>query len=429
LLADTLHVTPAERTALDDARHSLVAARSVPEGHPTLSPSRPLIGRDLELTRIEHHLAGAETPVLLLAGEPGLGKTRLLQEAWLRAHKMGITVLDAGCYRGAGEPFAPVITALERYISRRQPGELRRVMNGCEWIVHLLPELAELGIEPARRGLLPQQERRLMFRAVAQLLSNIGGPGGTALILDDLQWAGGDAIELLCSLAHGAVEHRLRIVGAYRHTDVSPGDPLATAVADLAHHELLADVLLGPLDTGDASRLLVTLVGHEDVADEEKVLRRAAGVPLFLVSFAAALKFGRLPGIPQDLTQSIRRRVAPLAAGAQEILRIAAVAEQSIHRRVLYVVAQQPEGEILAHLDALLSAGLLVEDGSSAYRFSHDLVREVVEADMGAARGTTLHGRIGAALEELFPGAQVRSDWEREIFSGSPEPGQSSGGR
>src|SRR5207247_2129010 len=129
------------------------------------------------------------------------GKTRLLQEAARRAPGHGWRVLQGGCQRRGGqEPYAPLLGTLKRHIQGQAPVHLRTDLRGCAWLVRLLPELAEGPIEPLPGWTLaPEHERRLMFKAVARFLANVAGPAGTPLGLDDLQWAGADALAPLAT--------------------------------------------------------------------------------------------------------------------------------------------------------------------------------------------------------------------------------------
>src|SRR5262249_8323981 len=183
------------------------------------------------------------------------------------------------------------------------------------WLVQLLPELAQVAppLVPAW-GLPPEQERRLLFAAVARFLANASGPAGTLLVLDDLQWAGADALDLLASLVRGHRDRPLQIIGAYRGTEVPTQHHFAMLLADLAREGLATHVELGPLSGGEAAQLIHSLLeGELAAALMEQVLKRADGVPYFLVSSALGLRAGVLPdgsgaGVPWDMEQSIRQR-------------------------------------------------------------------------------------------------------------------------
>src|SRR5436305_3058120 len=240
-------------------------------------------------------------------------------------------------------------------------------------LVRLLPELAQGPIESLPAWTLPPaQERRLVFAAVARLLGNVAEPGGTLLLLDDLQWADPDALALLASLLHS--EAPLRVLGAYRDTEVQPETALAVAVADLAQAGRAAQHSLGPLAALEAAHLLAALCPDAGAAAPAQdgwaeqralVLQRAGGVPFVLVSYAQALREGAgqaggTPAVPWDVAQGVRQRVAALPALAQELLAIVAVLGREASRRLLPLVAgAAEEAVVVAALEAAGRARLL----------------------------------------------------------------------
>jgi tetratricopeptide (TPR) repeat protein/transcriptional regulator with XRE-family HTH domain len=412
LLAAALALAPQDRSVFADAAQRLGAAPA-PVPAPAVTTAPPFVGRTRELALLQRHLAGAGPPVLLLAGEPGIGKTRLLRAAIPRAVAQGLRVLEGGCQRRGGqEPYAPLLGALQRHIRSRRLVQRRAELQGCAWLVRLLPELVSGPIEPLPAWTLaPEQEQRLMFEAVVRFLTNVAGSAGTLLVLDDLQWAGRDALDLLATLARSAAEVPLRVLGAYRDTEVQSQDPLSVMLADLAHAGQAARRLLGPLAPPEAQELLDGLLAG--VADDmsalrERVLQRTGGVPFFLVSYAQAVHAdtaGRegAPGsgeaaIPWDVAQTIRQRVAALPEPAREILGVAAVADRVAESALLTATTPHPNGEVLAALNLATQVGLLQEE-AQVYRFAHDVIREVVEADLGLARRLALHKRVAEALE------------------------------
>ena len=218
-LAEALRLSTRDCTVFEGAAQRLDArsvpsrrASALPQVESSPGPDDPpatLIGRAGEQTLLDHHLGvGIHplklAPVLLLADEPGIGKSHLLHDASRRARCSGWRVLQGGCQRrGDQEPYAPLLEALERHLQHQAPTDRRAALHGCAWLVRLLPELVELVSEPVALWTLPpEQERRLMFAAVGRLLSNTAGPAGTLLVLDDLQWAGADAHQKLQK--HGA---------------------------------------------------------------------------------------------------------------------------------------------------------------------------------------------------------------------------------
>ena len=308
LLVEALCLAPADRDALTaTARGQGESSFALLQGRAP-SPSwrddalTPFVGRGRELTLLARHLAGEGPPLLVLAGEPGVGKSRLLWEVAQGAVGHGLRVLEGCCHRSGQEPYAPILGAVTAYVQAQPSAQLRADLQGCAWLVRLLPELADGPIEPLPvRAIPPEQERRLVFEAVGRFLSNVAGPAGTLLVLDDLQWAGPDVLDLLAVLVRSS-GRRLRTVGAYRDTEVGPWDPLTLLLTDLAHAGLAASHTLSPLNDAESRRLLDTLLDTretrtsvppaDDVTRRERALMRAAGVPLALVRCAQELRQG-----------------------------------------------------------------------------------------------------------------------------------------
>jgi tetratricopeptide (TPR) repeat protein/transcriptional regulator with XRE-family HTH domain len=439
LLATALGLTKDERRAFETmARRRAVPFPSLPQG-PDVVAAAPahdrshhatssLVGRAVELDLLDRHLQGDGPPILIFAGEPGLGKSRLLAEAAHLATNRGWCVLEDGCQRrGSQEPFAPVLRAVKGYLDRRTPAELREDLAGCAWLVRLLPELSEVIDDALPAWVLPpEQERRLMFDAVGRMLTNVArrecraASSGIVLVLDDLQWAGQDAFDLLdavlraiTTVSAGSRGPRLRIVGAYRDTEPRQHDVLERVLADWAHARLVTHHPLPPLAPEACERLVdEVLLGLEDrgethdrAALREQILQRAGGVPFFVVSYAQALRQGEGAGggdsVPWDIAQGVRQRVAALPETAQALLHMAAVIGRVAPLSLLSTVLAGPEEEVLTGVEAACHARLLL-DAEHAVRFTHDVVREVVEADITSTRRARLHRRVAAAIEHVY---------------------------
>jgi transcriptional regulator with XRE-family HTH domain len=462
LLASALHLDATAQAAFAQAaRQSWIARSNVaaqPQRH--LRSSEPLlIGRAAELALVARHLAASTPPLLALLGEPGIGKSRLLAEAGGMARATGWTVLSGGCARRSGqEPYAPVVEMLADTIQASSLAKQRRDLSGCSWLARLVPELAEARVVPVPQWQLPpEHERRLILAAVPRYLANIAGPSGTLLLLDDLHWAGQDALDLLASLARprtGATS--LRLLGACRDTEIGPDAPLALFLADLAREGLAASHQLAPLSREEAGELAqLVLEGRQQGAAgtgraeagavaggagfgtdgsgvdgsgvdgsgvdgsgvdglAAALATRTGGRPYFLVSCALAVRAAREQGttpqeleatlIPWNIAASLRQRIALLPETAQEILGVAATVGRRAPRTLLIEVEAQlgrAEPELLSALEATDRAALLLEASSDAYEFAHDLVREVVAKDLSAARRAALHRHVGEALEGL----------------------------
>jgi transcriptional regulator with XRE-family HTH domain/tetratricopeptide (TPR) repeat protein len=453
-LADALNLSPKDRALLEGAGRRTLAqttprsSSKPPRPRASLPPSgQPsLVGRARELDWLE---AGWEvgSPLLLVAGAPGIGKTRLLDEAAGRARKRGWHVLRGDCHRDGGhEPFAPIVEALERYLRPLPPERVQDCVDGCDWLAGLIPELAEAyDLRPPLHEVSASYEQHFMFAAVERFLSNVAGRTKSLLVLDDLQWAGADGLQLLAHLVRRSGRLRVCVLGAYRSIDVPPGHPLFTLKADLAREELASELPLLPLALNDAAALAraelegvfrETSQGH-DRARLERFVERTGGVPFFLVSCARFMQTqarrnirpdladdrqgdepsttGTQPEdeLPWSVTQSVMDRIAILSSSAQALLRAAAVIGQPASGALLAEVGGASEEDALFGLEEACQASLLVEvplaGTREQYRFEHDLVREVVETSLSAGRRRILHQRTAEALErEGQAGAQAR---------------------
>jgi predicted ATPase/DNA-binding XRE family transcriptional regulator len=410
LLVEALGLEGLERTLLEQAARPRPGIQQAPSQVSPASDLPPFIGRAREIAALGSLLAGTPPPVLLFAGEPGVGKSRLLQEAASTAGASGWAVLMGSCQRASDQdPYAPILGVVERYIAMRSESTLRDDLQGCAWLLRLLPELAERDlVQLPAWTLSPEQERRLMFAAVARFLANVAGPSGTLLVLDDLQWAGADACDLLVALLHTAGETPVRLVGGYRDSEVPLESPLGIAIGEMVRAGLLHQSMLSRLTEEESATLLQGLLGAEeaDRSSKQQMLRQSAGIPFYLVSWAQALRSGTLDmsaaeALPWDVLQSVRQRVAAQPEAAREALQVLAVAGGKAPLGLLRDVLEasgHTEDVLVASLEAAYRARLLDEAGDDAYQFAHDLIREVVARDLSAARRTALHRRIAEAL-------------------------------
>jgi predicted ATPase/transcriptional regulator with XRE-family HTH domain len=315
LLVEALALAPADRHAMTaTARGQGESSFALLQGRASASTSSaardgdrpPLVGRKRELSLLAHHVLGEGPPLFLLVGEQGSGKSRLLWEVAQGAVGYGLRVLEGRCFRTGGEPYAPMLGAVTAHIRALPGDQLRADLQGCAWLVRLVPELADGTIAPLPSlAVPPEQERRLMFEAVGRYLANVAGPAGTLLVLDDLQWAGVDALDLLAAIMRSGAG-QLRALGAYCDAGGGPPEPLPTVLAELAHTGLETHHSLPPLSPTESGHLLDTLLesagaqpmapndGLDDaVARRELALERAGGAPLILIRWAKEQGQGR----------------------------------------------------------------------------------------------------------------------------------------
>jgi tetratricopeptide (TPR) repeat protein len=319
------------------------------------------------------------------------------------------------------------VAALAQHIRRQPAGRLRLALQRCSWLIRLLPELAGGPIEPLPPWTpAPDQERRLVFEAVLRYLEQVAGPAGTLLVLDDLQWAGADGLDLLAAIIRSSGSAPVQVIGAYRDSELSAQVPLSALLADVAQAGLVRRHHLAPLTSAEAAHLFDRLAPNAhslQAVVRERVLRLTGGVPFFVASYAQELEAGdgasRDQGIPWSIGQSVRQRLAALSAVGQAVVCTAAVLGRVVQPPLLAAVAARPEQEVAGALAEACAARLLVEREED-YGFAHDVIREVVESDLGAAQRQLIHRRAVAALERPADVAAVEALAYHAARSGDP---------
>src|SRR3989440_12660259 len=206
--------------------------RSEPSPGP-LAPPTPIVGRQQELTAVMNHYEaarGGRARVVLVTGEPGMGKTRLLDEVALRSAQDGAVVLRGQASEAEGmPPFLPFVEALGRHIRMTQEEQLcRQVGAAPEVLASLLPELAFcLRERPVPLPFPPEQARLRLYEALGTFLAGIGAPHALVLTLDDLHWEDTASLDLLCNLARSRSNAHLLVLGAYRESEIDGNPTLA----------------------------------------------------------------------------------------------------------------------------------------------------------------------------------------------------------
>ncbi|MCA1845198.1 MAG: AAA family ATPase, partial [Actinobacteria bacterium] len=384
------------------------------------------VGRDAEgevIARLGKEVAAGERRVVLVSGEAGVGKTRLVAEAAARFHDEGTVVLFGRCEEELGVPYQPFAEALADYVAAAPPEDLAAQLGslGGE-LSRLVPSLATQvpGLAPPLSA-EPETERYRLFEAVRELLVAVAETAPVVLVLDDLHWAARPTLALLLHLVRRTDRGRLFIVGTYRDTDLGRTDPLADMLADLRRIPGAGRVALTGLDEAGVVALLETIV-HHAVEGELLALMRAVwseteGNPFFVgevirhlvESGAAAEVDGRWVvlrplaevGIPGGVREVVGRRLSRLSEQANEVLTTAAVIGREFDVGLL---AEAIDGGAEAALDTVEQAEavrlVVARRGRpGVYAFAHALVRSTLYEELPTVARLRLHRRIGLALE------------------------------
>nr|WP_246301452.1 AAA family ATPase [Microbacterium immunditiarum] len=359
-----------------------------------------MVGRERELEQLAGVISAAATGrggLVLLAGEAGVGKTRLAEAATAGG---GLATLRAVADQRSSSPYAPIAAVLREYL-RREPGGLELDGPLAGTLGAIVPELG-----PA----ISAADRETLVEAVRGALAAIATRSATVILLDDLQWADAATLDLLPSLAEAAEEWPLLVIGAYRSEEIPRGHPLRRLRVDLRRAGRLTEITVARLDADETAVLAARVLGGEPGPMLRAALYdRTQGVPFFVEELAAALQAGGrlVPGprgieleegsivpIPETLRDMVRLRVEGLSSEGRRALEASAVVGVFVDLDLLTALGCD------AGVGELVDLGVLRDAQPGTVAFRHDLVREALHADTPWQRRRSLHRDVGRLLEE-----------------------------
>jgi DNA-binding CsgD family transcriptional regulator len=363
--------------------------------------SPTFVGRVEELQTLEaatRRAADGDPAVVLVGGEAGVGKTRLVAELTARCRVDGMRVLYGGCVPLGGEalPYAPIVEALRVLLDELGVDTVRE-LGGPSWreLARLLPSLGEPEVDPAG-----QAAQARLFELLLGLLTRLSERTPIALVVEDLHWSDQSTRDLLAFLVRNLRRNRVLVVVTYR-SDEPRSDRLLSWLAELDRGGPGQRLQLPRLDRAQTAAQLVGILGAAPPADlVDPVFGRSEGNPFFTEELLAAVRAGssELPATVRDL---LRGRVQALPERAQQVLAVAAVAGQRVPHRLLASVAGLDDQDLLQALRVVVDHQLLVtrpeEDG---YQFRHTLLQEVVDADLLPGERARLHAAYAHALTQ-----------------------------
>jgi tetratricopeptide (TPR) repeat protein len=389
-----------------------------------------LIARDVELRELKGYVdlaISGQGQMILVAGEPGIGKTRLSREAMVYARLRGARVLTGACYeQEATVPYLPFVEALRNYIRSRPQAEVRgEVGEAGPELIKVLPELAELipGLQASPR-LEAAQERLRLFDGISDFLVRLSRTAPILLFLDDLHWADGTSLNLLTHLARRLRSERILVLGTYRDVELDREHPLADVLREMNRERLYQRMLLRRLDREGVRALIGAMFSVEQVSDEftDLIYRETEGNPFFLeevlkhlVETGAMYREGgrwERKGIaeievPQSVKEVIGRRLEQVSDPCRQTLTLAAVIGRRFDFDVLVRTTDGGEDQTLDALEEAMRSQLLREEkvgNAVQYDFAHALIRETLYDGLSLRRRMTLHQKIAAAVEQTFAG-------------------------
>jgi DNA-binding CsgD family transcriptional regulator/tetratricopeptide (TPR) repeat protein len=385
-------MTPPASAAIDANRDTWTVATRV--------CSTTFVGRSAELAEVEAALADAADGhpwLVFVAGDSGVGKTRLLSELAPRARAAGARVLSGDCVElGEGElPYAPLVGALRSLARDRDPvlDELPAAIRAE--LAALLPEL-EQGAGVDQSADASAQGR--LFEALLWLLDRLGQDSPVLLAVEDIHWADRATRAFFAFLGRSLCRERVLVVATYRSDELHRRHPLRPLLAELERDTRSRRIDLPALSRDELAELLADILGG--AADDELVARvyaRSEGHPLFVEELLAAGLDGR-GGLPPTLRDALMVRVERLSPTTQEILRVIAVG-QWLDDDLLAEATAVEQAALHEALREAVANHILAVGSDGRYRFRHALLREVVDDDLLPGERAAIDLRLARALE------------------------------
>ena len=399
-----------------------------------------LVGRQTELEVLRRHWLEAQqghAQMVLLSGEPGVGKTRLASELTAFARLHGAAVFQGGCYEyEAKVPYLPFAEALRDWVHAQSTDRLQEQLgDSATELAKLAPEIeARLGPLPSNPVLDPDQERMRMYDHFARFLQNLSAAKGLLFFVDDLHWADRGTLSLVHYLLRRLRNERVLILGGYREVELDRTHPLAASLVEWNRERLTTRIQLGRLTKEDCGELLAAMFEQDEITDEfnEAIYRETEGNPFFIEEVVKALvdqgqiyrenlewQRGDIDdlAIPQSIKEAIGRRLDRLSPQSTEALQYAAVLGKTFEFNELLTVysdgdqsQEQIEDTLIDALDEALNAQLLRAMEGEAFGFTHDKIRETLYVEMNAIRRRRLHMKLAQGLENLhaMPSQQMK---------------------
>ncbi|HEY91003.1 MAG TPA: protein kinase [Dehalococcoidia bacterium] len=431
-------------------------SRTLTEEAPTIDRGplyrRTFVGRDTELKLLQSAFDGAASgqgALMMVVGEPGIGKTAICEQLTTYATIRGGKCLTGHCYEegSLSLPYLAFVEAMRSYVLDRSTRDLRKELGtGAADVARIVSEVREkLKVEP-RLPESPEEERYRLMQAVTGFLANAARVQPLLIILEDLHDADKGTLEMLTHVSRNLGGARLLIVGTYRDVEVDRTHPLSASLAELRRVARFDRIRLRGLNPDEVQRMVSAITGMETTwSFAEAVHRQTEGNPLFVQEVLRYLKEGGIftgdygswqqatqtpieMAIPEGLRDVIGRRLSLLSEECNRILSVASVIGREFRLDVLQKVTDAPEDELFAALEEAKGAAVVEERSAMGaavtYHFAHAFFKQTLYEEIIAPRRIRLHQQVAQVMEKVY--TKRLEDHATELaehFSYSPELG------
>jgi predicted ATPase/predicted Ser/Thr protein kinase len=387
-----------------------------------------LIGREREFAELENAWrlsANGKGSVLLVSGEPGIGKTRLARELTARTLVSGGQVLSGACYSEGEMPYAPFPRIIQEALESQ-----KKELSLPEYV---LPELLRLA--PLLKSRYPRVapaatldslgDQTRTFDCIGTLIAAIANQAPVLLFIDDIHWADSSTLKLLRHLVHRCQEQRVLILLTYREVELDESRDLNSFIHELVRERLSTRIKLFRLDRSQTQSLLEAMLSPTGVVHAtllDSIYHETEGNPFFIeeicktlieedrLAFTAGQWFIKDPDsivVPQSVRVTLQTRLARLPQASQDVLRMAAVFGKEFDARLLQKALELEDEPLIQALEAAEHAQIIGEipthKSSTAYSFAHNLIASTLRDNMNSLRRRQLHLQAALAYEQLKP--------------------------
>ena len=386
-------------------------------------PAGVFVGRDRELNHglaVIDDAAAGEGRLLLISGQPGIGKSRLADELARRARDRGFQVAWGRCWEAGGAPaYWPWVQSLRSLVRNLDPDEVRlRLADSAASAGQLLPELRRPRDETPTLSEDPEAARFQLFDSVTAVLKHAARTAPIMVVLDDLQVADTPSLLLLRFVTALIGEERILVVATYRDTDAALGGVLAETVDDLLRERVVSRITPRGIAEADVPRLIESVTGVSPHAALARLVHaETEGNPLFIEEVARVLlDEGALDAepraeplrltVPRSVRDVIARRLQPLPEACTRALQLASVLGREFSVEALAALAQTSVEEMLELLRRPREVRVVIEvpDSRGRLRFGHVLIRESLYDEIAEPKRRQLHRTALAVVERLYRG-------------------------